>query len=110
MGMRKFLAISGMKSNDVYDLFVSWRKALRAAGCNVPLYHRRIDDDTLLADWGAVARKLKRPPTRNEYRKHGKYGLQTLVHHFRGLILVQHAFRGFVARRPEWKDVLALNA
>ena len=108
MGMRKFLAVSGMKSNDVYDLFMSWSGALRAAGYDVPPYHRRLDDDTLLADWAALVRKLKRPPTRKEYHKYGKYGLQTLVHHFRGLILVQHAFRDFVARHPEWKDVLAL--
>lgn len=108
MTMSRFFAVSGMKSNDVYDHFETWNEVLRAAGLDVEPYNQHLDDSTLLADWAAVVRKLRRVPTKTQYEKHGKYTSGAIQRRARTWARVPEAFRLFAARRRQWKDVLPL--
>lgn len=108
MTMSRFFAVSGMKSNDVYDHFASWNEVLRAAGLKIEPYNRRLDDATLLADWASVVRKLRRIPTKQEYLKHGQYCGDGIQRRAGSWTRVPEAFRAFARRRPQWKDILPL--
>ena len=104
----RFLATSGLKTNDIDDYFATWNDALHAVGLHTMPYNQPIADDTLLADWAAVTRKLKHPPSATEYHRLGKYGVATITRRFRGWKTVRAAFRAFATRHPQWKDVIPL--
>jgi hypothetical protein len=99
---------SGIAMSDIYAHFPSWNALLRAAGFHFDQHNQRIHDTALLADWAAVARKLQRPPTAGEYRRHGAYSLSAVTRRFRGWNPVREAFRAFAVAQPQWNDVLAL--
>lgn len=98
----------GIALRDIYAHFPSWNALLRAAGFRFDQHNQRIHDTALLADWGAVARKLQRPPSADEYRAHGAYSLSALTRRYHGWNPVCEAFRAFAVPQPQWDDVLAL--
>ena len=83
-------------------------KSSAPAGLDIEPYNRRIDDDTLLADWASVVRKLRRIPTKAQYQKQGKYSADAIQRRAGMWTRVPEAFRAFAAKRPRWKDVLPL--
>lgn len=108
MTMSRFFAVSGMKSNDVYDHFETWNEVLRAAGLDVEPYNQHVDDATLLADWASVVRKLRRIPSKALYEKHGQYPSHAIQSRAGAWSRVPEIFRAFAARRRQWKDVLPM--
>lgn len=106
--LRAFLGSSHIKTRDIYAHFPSWNALLRAAGFDFDQYNQRIDDIALLTDWATVARKLQRPPSAGEYRRHGAYSISAITRRFRGWNPIRQAFRAFAVAQPQWNDVLAL--
>lgn len=88
--------------------FPSWREAVRAAGLEADSTNIRLDDDSLLQDWGELVRKHRHIPTRDQYRREGKYSPGVFERHFGPWSTVPSKFRNFACDKPEWADVLAL--
>ena len=107
--LKAFLGVTpGISIHDIYAHFPSWNALLRSAGFHFDQHNQRIHDTALLADWAAVARKLQRPPSAQEYRRHGTYSLAAITRRFRGWNPVREAFRAFAVAQPQWNDILAL--
>ncbi len=106
--LKKFLTKTNIQPGDIYRHFASWNGAVAAAGYDCRQLRRYSDDDELLADWGAVARKLKGPPSYNTYDLHGKYSAATFQNRFRTWLNAGRAFCAFAEGKPEWADVLRL--
>lgn len=105
-----FLASSRLKQRDIFRYFGRWRDALLAVGVVLEYDNTPIASDRLLADWGSVARKLRRLPGLVEYQQEGNHTARTVTLRFDGWVNVPHAFREFAADKPEWADVLELIA
>jgi hypothetical protein len=108
ISLKKFRALSGMTHNDVLKHHATWGAVLTAAGFNFEQYNRRIGREELLADWAALARKLKHIPGRREYDINGKFSTGTFDREFGVWKKVPHAFRAFAGKSPKWKDILAM--
>lgn len=106
IGMNKFLADHSFKLSDLYRHFSGWRSALRAAGVCTSPRNAPVDDDTLLCDWAAVAARIRRIPSWNEYKVRGKHTLSTFTRRFGSWNAIPGAFRAYAARRPRWKKLL----
>lgn len=104
----KFLAYSGMTEYQVLKHFPSWRAALKAAGLEPDNTNIRLNDEELLEDWGMMVRTKREIPTRLQYRRDGKFGVNTFATHFGPWSTIPEHFRRFAQGRPEWADVLAL--
>jgi len=106
VGLRHFLAATGMKKNDVFRHFPRWEEALAAAGVEVLKPHNEpIEKERLLEDFGVVARRLKKAPTRAEYKIHGKYAAGTVEKPFGKWSEVRGAFVEFAGKKARWADV-----
>ncbi len=110
----EFISRSGISLHFVLQSFPSWRAAIQAAGLRPYTLNVRIEDASLLEDWGKTARRNKavlknraRLP-RHIYRRQGKYNPHTLANRFGGWSSVPHAFRKFALGKPKWADVLPL--
>ncbi len=103
-----FLAASGMKPRDIFHSYAKWQDALIGAGYKFKPYHRPPAPSDLLAEWGAVVRKLRRIPTQIEYNLHGPRSSSALGLQFGSWFHVPGAFRRFARKRKEWAGVLAL--
>jgi len=68
----------------------------------------RMATNELLTDWGLIARKLQRMPTRNEYKLQGEYSPRTFEHNFGSWSAVPDSFRSFAAGQADWTDITAL--
>ncbi|HVV74368.1 MAG TPA: hypothetical protein VHI52_23250 [Verrucomicrobiae bacterium] len=80
--MQEFTARSGIRRATVCRYFPNWRESAKAAGVGLTPYNNPVSDEELLADWGAVARKLgKRPPAMG-YRFHGRFSPTTFQRRF----------------------------
>ncbi|HWB58721.1 MAG TPA: hypothetical protein VG733_04480 [Chthoniobacteraceae bacterium] len=108
LSLRQFLASTGLGRYDVSKFFDSWSEVMRAAGAPFDVNGRRVPRERLLADWGAVAWKLRRLPSAKAYKVHGNYGFSTLSRCFGGWAAVKNAFREYAAGKDEWAEVLAL--
>jgi hypothetical protein len=110
----EFLSRSGISLHSVMQSFPSWTQAIQAAGLNPYTPNVRIDETSLLEDWGKIARKnktiLKNRATlpRHIYRRQGKFNPHTLASRFGGWTSVPRAFRKFAQGKREWADILAL--
>ena len=104
----EFKAHSGMTEYQVLKHFPSWREAVRAAGLEPDSTNVRLDDATLLEDWGSFVRKIRQIPTRDQYRREGKYSPGVFERHFGPWSVVPTKFREFADDNPAWTDVLAL--
>lgn len=110
VGLRHFIAGSGMGRKEVFRHFPRWEEALAAAGVEVLKPHNEpIQKERLLEDFGNVARKLKKAPTRAEYKIHGNYAAGTVEKPFGGRWLgIREAFLEFAIGKTRWKDVKKL--
>lgn len=104
----EFERLSGIHWTKVQRLFGGYRAAVREAGLEPDPGGIRIDTAAMLADFGRVAREVKRHPTRDEYEKLGKFASASLETRFRRWSAVRVAFLEYVTRNGldrEWGDV-----
>jgi hypothetical protein len=104
----KFMTATGISRHDMGKYFPRWSLILEAAGFSTVSPQKKLASNVLLADWGAVARKLNHLPTCCEYRIEGGYNPITIKRHFNGWRNVPAAFRAFAAIHPEWSDLIPL--
>jgi len=104
----EFKAKSGMTEYQVLQHFPSWREAVRAAGLEPGATNIKLDDETLLEDWGEMVRRDRQIPTRDQYRREGKYCPGVFEKHFGPWSAIPSRFREFAKDNPQWLDVLAL--
>lgn len=102
------LASSGLKVSDIFRYFPKWSDALAAAGFAFDPYHEKIDPEALLTDWARLVRKLRRIPTRNQYKLEGRYSPGVLESNFGPWSAIPTRFRQFAVDQPAWADVVAL--
>ena len=105
---RQFKTITGMSEYRVLRFFQNWREAVRAAGLQADSTNVRLDDATLLEDWGEFVRKIRQIPTRNQYRREGTYSPGVFEKHFGPWSGVPSRFQEFAKDKPRWADVLPL--
>jgi hypothetical protein len=108
VSFRRFVASSSIPAADIFRHFAHWEDAVRAAGFDFRPPNRYVDPQSLLADWGALTRKLRRFPSKSEYRIGGEYCTHTFARHFAGWHSIPDAFLKFAKGRPEWADLRAL--
>jgi len=68
----------------------------------------RLDDEQILADWGELVRRERQIPTRDKYRREGKYSPGVFEKHFGPWSTIPEHFRKFAQGKPKWADVLPL--
>jgi hypothetical protein len=104
----EFQRLSGIHWTKVQRMFGGYRVAVREAGLEPDSGGIRIDTAAMLEDFGRLARRLKRHPTREEYEKLGRYASASLETRFHRWSAVRESFLEFVARnglQREWGDV-----
>ena len=104
----EFHQITGITEFHVLKYFENWSCALEASGFEPDTSRVKINDTTLLEDWGNVVRKLKMIPTRTQYRHNGKYSTGSFEKHFGPWSLMPDKFKEFAKEKEEWQDVLSL--
>jgi hypothetical protein len=108
--LSEFVSLTGISKYRVLECFPSWNDAVRTAGLEPYRLYARLTDDELLEDWGEVVRKNRALPSRLAYLRMGKHESRTLEKRFGGWSSLPQAFRKFAKGKPEWEDVLALQA
>jgi hypothetical protein len=111
--MRDIRALLGVSREYIAQRFGTFGKALKAAGLETSGAGFAISTPKLLLDWAAVARKLHRLPTRNEYAEHGKHSRGPFATRYGQWSRVKTEFRNLVRQKKmtaQWKDVLELIA
>jgi len=104
----QFTAITGRSYNQIQMEFETWNNAVVSAGLQPNTTYERREPAELLADWGALVRKLGRIPTRIQYAKHGKFSPGPFRMNFGTWSAVPSAFRAFAEDKLDWSDVVAL--
>lgn len=87
--------------------------ALREAALEPRGGGHRVNMVKLFEDWAELARKLGHPPTALEYRRAGKYGMNTLVKRCGAWSRIGSRFRALVKAEKmesEWGDVVKMIA
>lgn len=97
-----------MTEHQILAHFPSWREAVRAAGLTPNTTNQKLDDEHLLVDWGSLVRMHRQIPTRERYRREGKYSPGAFDKHFGPWSTLPGKFREFAEGKPEWADVVAL--
>jgi hypothetical protein len=105
-----FYKHSGMNENQLLKYFDGYNNLVRAAGFepNVGGKESRIEDATLLEDWGNVVRQLREIPTILQYKRKGNYSVTVYSRHLGPWAKIPETFREFALDKPEWADVVAL--
>src|SRR6266404_5659357 len=104
----EFKISSRMSEYQVLRHFPSWREAVRASGLEPDSTNIRLDDDTLLQDWGEIVRKNRQIPTRDQYRREGSFSPGAFEKHFGPWSAIPAKFKQFANDKTEWTDVVAL--
>ncbi len=104
----EFKSLSGMTEYQVLKHFPGWREAVRAAGLEPHLTNMPLDPGVLLEDWGEFVRRVRRIPTRNQYRREGVYSPGVFDRKFGPWSSIPEHFRSFAEGKPEWADVVTL--
>jgi hypothetical protein len=104
----EFMSSSGMTEYQVLKHFPSWREAVRSAGLEPHSTNIPINPNVLLEDWGELVRRLRRIPTRVQYRRDGNYSPAVFEKRFGPWSALPSKFREFAGERGEWADVVAL--
>lgn len=104
----EFKTKTGMSEYQVLRHFQNWREAVRAAGLQADSTNVRLDDGTLLQDWGKLVRKVRQIPTRDQYRREGTFSPGSFEHHFGPWSGIPSRFQEFAKGKSEWADVLPL--
>jgi len=99
---------SGLTEYRVLQHFPNWRAAVQAAGLQPHTANLPVQAADLLQDWARVARELRRAPTRDEYRRHGKWSAAVFEKKLGRWSGLSGAFRDFAGDSPEWEDVVGL--
>jgi hypothetical protein len=97
-----------MTEYQVLKHFTSWREAVRAAGLEPHSTNVPINPEVLLEDWGEFVRRVRRLPTRDQYRRDGTYSPGVFEKRFGPWSAVPSKFREFADGKPEWVDVVPL--
>jgi hypothetical protein len=105
---REFQRETGISDYQVCKHFAGWNEAVRDAGFEPDTTNVRIEPFDLLEDWGKLVRRTGRIPTRNSYRKAGKYSDAVFRIKFDAWSNIPGEFRKFAESRPDWADVLAI--
>lgn len=104
----EFLSHSGMSSYAIDKHYASWNDAVAAAGFAPNSKFSRLDEESLLKDWGEVVRRLRVIPTLVRYRHEGGFSPEVFQNRFGAWSKLPDVFRGFADGKPEWADVVAL--
>ena len=105
----EFRELSGIGQYSLRENFVHYGAALKAAKLTFHCGKSNVPKETLLADWGKVARKLGRPPMKQEYEERGRYASTTFMRRFGAWSQVPHRFLDLVTASgtfEEWADVV----
>lgn len=105
---REFMSRSSMTEYQVLKHFPSWREAVRAAGLDPHSTNLPIAPDVLLEDWGELVRRIRRIPTRNQYRREGTYSPGVLEKRLGPWSAIPTKFREFARGNSDWDDVVSL--
>jgi Homing endonuclease associated repeat len=101
--------LNGITLSQVARRFGTYRAAVCAAGLKPNQGGVRVEAAALLEDWGKVARKVGRVPSRPEYEEAGGYSRHCFTRGFQTWTEVPAAFSRFVASgglAGDWTDVL----
>jgi Homing endonuclease associated repeat len=104
----EFKARTSVSEYQILKHFPGWREALRASGVEPNSTNVRLEDGVLLEDWGELVRKHRHIPTRDLYRKEGKYSPGVFEKHFGPWSAIPAQFRSFAQGNPDWADVVTL--
>jgi len=105
----EFRELSGISQHSLRQDFAHYGAALKAAKLRFHCGNRNVPKETLLADWGLVARKLGRPPMQREYDDEGRYTSNTFNRRFGAWSQVPYRFLDFVKASgsfEKWTDVV----
>src|SRR5260370_30059077 len=105
--------VGGLARKDVRRCFRSLRQAVRAAGLQPNLDHKRNSTPAMLEDWAAVVRELGHLPSSRRYGLAGRFSKNGYVTRFGSWNRLPALFREFVQKNGEqakWQDVLAIIA
>jgi hypothetical protein len=59
-------------------------------------------------DWGEIVRKNRQIPTRDQYRREGRFSPRSFEKHFGPWSAIPAKFKQFAQEKAEWADVIAL--
>jgi hypothetical protein len=104
--LTEFVGAARIPKYCVWQHFLKWNDAVRAAGLEPSREYKRLEDDELLKDWGETARKKGDLPSRRGYLLTGKYEPRTLEKRFGGWEHLPEAFCRFATGKQEWADVV----
>lgn len=105
----EFMRLSGIHYCKLIPHFPGYRAAIRAAGLAPHPGGVRIETSAMLTDWGRLARKKGRVPTREEYDREGRYATASLETRFHRWSQVPAAFVQFAestGHSSKWSDVI----
>ena len=91
----EFMRLSGIHYCRLMPYFPGFRAAVRAAGLKPHPQGVRIGTVAMLRDWGRLARKLGRVPTRDEYERHGRFASASFETRFHRWSQVRSSFLEF---------------
>jgi hypothetical protein len=104
-------AMAGVRLSAIYRNFETYTQAIQMSGLVPHPGRYRTEPETLLQDYGAVARKVGKLPSCSQYRTHGRWTVQPFKRLWRSWKELPEAFSAYVARtetRKEWTDVLQM--
>lgn len=104
----EFKSNTGISEYQILRHFPNWREAVRSAGLQPDSTNLRLDDATLLQDWGEFVRKIRQIPTRGQYRREGNFSPGVFEKHFGSWSRLPSKFQEFAKSKSEWADVLLL--
>src|SRR4051794_4437397 len=78
----EFLSRAITSEYQVLRHFPSWREAVRSAGLEPDATNIRLEDETLLRDWAGLVRRNCHIPTRQQYRREGRFSPTVFDRHF----------------------------
>jgi hypothetical protein len=97
-----------MTEHQILKHFPSWGEAVRAAGLDFNPTNIPLDPSVLLEDWGKLVRRVRRIPTRVQYRREGTYSPGVFERKFGPWSKIPAEFKRFAEGKHEWSDVVAL--
>ena len=97
-----------MTEREILNHFPSWRDAVRSAGLAPHTANQKLDDEELLEDWGKLVRIRRQIPTREQYRREGKFSPSVFEKHFGPWTRLPARFREFAKDKSNWTDVVTL--
>jgi Homing endonuclease associated repeat len=111
--LAEFERLSGISFGKLRRHFEGIGDATRAAGLEPNPRNLRTGTRALLTDWARVARKVRRLPSRDDYRRYGQHSAKSLFVRFGRWALLPVHFLDFARNsgiEDEWQDVLGMIA